>query len=349
MRIAMFAPYFAPPGGSLPNYYEYWQKTAAANSQIDFFVPTNLNVSGCKAYDNIHYICMTAEEFWERLQTLLDFPISHAYYKTAEYRPFFGIIFKEYIENYDYWGSTEFDIIYGDITKFTERYTEAGKDIIGRYGPFRLIKNTDKLRNMPFFELKGFDYPLTLEKAFSTSYCWYFDEIYGMNIRYHQAGIEVIPLDDDIADINKKYKYLARVGHEGKWGFTWDDGRLIGWNDRAEEREFLMAHFQKRKLSMESDVPSERFSILPNGIFNGKFDHKDIKAITPGTLRYTAGYYLKTYKTMKKDKDEGVEDTRRILEEIRDYNDRFNLDPDMSNLSALSKIYSKAKSILLWK
>ena len=171
MKIAMFAPYIAPPGGGLPDYYEYWQKSAAANSQVDFFVVTNLDVSKYIKYDNIHYILLTADEFWDKVQALFDFPIARSYYKSAEYRPLFGTIFLDYIKDYDYWGSTEFDMIYGDILSFLQPYLDKDADVIGQTGPFRLIKNSDRLRSIPFYEVRDFKHPLTLELAFSNAYC----------------------------------------------------------------------------------------------------------------------------------------------------------------------------------
>ena len=187
MKIAIFAPYFTKPGGTLPIWFEYWQKTASYNSGIDFFVPTNVDISQYKKYENIHFICMSAEEFWGKLDTILGFKVYRGYYKTTEYRVFFGILFKDVIQEYDYWGTSEFDVIYGDIMKYLRPYIESGEDVIGKDAHLRLIKNTDKLRNLPFEEAKGFEHPLNYEAAFSTEYCWYFVEG-GMNLRYQQAA-----------------------------------------------------------------------------------------------------------------------------------------------------------------
>lgn len=277
MKIAMFMPYFAADPKAVPVLYRTWQKSAAMNNEIDFFVVTNLAVEEHKEYGNIHYIFMSADDFWEKLQSILDFPISHSYYKTAEYRVFFGIIFKDILRGYDYWGTTDPDVIYGDIMKFISPYLEQDAEVIGRYSPFRLIKNTESLCNMPFYEVKGMEHPLTLKDAFSTDCCWYFDEIAGMNVRYHQAGVKFYVLDECIADIRVRNRYLSMGRREGKWGFTWTNGKLYGYDDSGHTVEFLCIHLQKRHMTIEGDLDgADTFCVVPNRILSGCSHSPDI-------------------------------------------------------------------------
>lgn len=60
------------------------------------------------------------------------------------------------------------------------------------------------------------EYPLSLEKAFSTNYCWYFGEVRGMGLRYHQAGLAITPLEDHMCDVDQKYKYFSCIRRKGK-------------------------------------------------------------------------------------------------------------------------------------
>lgn len=294
MKIALFAPYFAPPGGGLPNYFEYWQKSAAANSGIDFFVPTNVDIKRYKKYDNVHFICMTAEEFWDRLQKLFDFQISHGYYKTAEYRVVFGILFKDILSGYDYWGTTDPDVIYGDILKFIKPYLDNGKEVIGTTAPFCLIKNTDRLRYLAFESAKGIDHPLNIKDSFSSDFCWHFDEVRGMGLRFYQAGIKAVPLNSVMADIDQKYKYFHIFGQSGKWGFWWKNGELIGYNNNKQQKEYMFAHFQKRRLALNgNENDADEFCIIPNIIINGSTDI--LPNIEPNTFAYTMCNRIKTY------------------------------------------------------
>lgn len=317
MKIAMFAPYFGPDKNqSFSNYFEYWQKSAAANREIDFFIPTNLDFSRYRKYDNIHFIEMSAEVFWEKIQSILDFPISHDYYKTGEYRIFFGIIFSDIIQGYDYWGITEFDMIYGDILKFVGEYLERGVNVVGKTAPFRLIKNTYEMNHMPFWDLKEFEHPLTLEVAFSTDYTWYFSEIRGMNVRYYQAGIEIASIDHCFGDITSKYPNLTCYGMSGVWGFNWQDGHLYGYNDQSEKREFLAIHIQKRKMQVLSESPADKFCIVPDRIIN---DEINVPSIRKKPSLYTLKHYIKSYVNIYCTNRQLLPEAKYITLELLDY------------------------------
>lgn len=297
MKVAIFIPYFIPPSGGLPNYFEYWQKSAAANDKIDFFIPSNADSSQYTQYNNIHFITMGVNEFWDKIQDLLEFPIVRDYYKIGEYRPLCGLLFKDILNDYDYWGQSEFDLIYGDILKFIKRFLDRGEEVIGKWGHFRIIKNTDKLRMLPFENACQIKHPLNMKEAFSTKFCCHWDEILGMGLRYYQAGVNVVSLSSIIADINQYYKYFSIRKH-GKWGFSWHEGTLIGYNDKAERTDFLYAHFQKRILSVTNgDIPDSKFCIVPNRIVNG-YDHS--AEINSGTALYTLKTKINYYKKMMK-------------------------------------------------
>lgn len=345
MKIALFTPYFGPQGATLPNYYEYWQKSAAANQKIDFYIPTNLEVDGYKKYDNIHYIKMTAEEFWEKIQEILNFPISCDYYKTGEYRMFFGIIFKDLLKDYDYWGMTEFDMIYGDILSFIGQYLEDGADVIGETAPFRIIKNTDRLNHMPFADLKDFKYPLTLDRALGSKYCWYFSEIYGMNVRYFQAGIKIIHINDFYGDISSKYKYLECIGMKGMWGFGWKDGKLIGYNNLNDQKDFLAIHIQKRKIDIHDIYPTDEFCVIPNEIINGCSYNPHIKRLS---ILYTVKRVAYMYSKFYRENHRLGEEARLIKEELYEYCTANGLYPPKS-ANVILRMLRKIKRKVIWE
>lgn len=341
MKIAMFAPYFATQGGGLPNYYEYWQKAAAANSQIDFFIPTNLDVSNYKKYANIHYILMTADEFWDKVQGLFDFEISRSYYKSGEYRPLFAAIFKDYIKGYDYWGLTEFDVIYGDILGFIRPYIDNGVDVIGETGTLRFIKNTDKLRDIPFYPISGFKHPLTLEIAYSNCYCWYFDEEWGMGIRYYQNGIEPISVRSVYADTSPPRRtIMAASVMEGDLGIMWDNGKLFAYNDKGETKELIAAHFQKRKLSIDSVYPGEKFCVIPNRIINDCDPPMELHA---PTLLYSIRFYRDALKRVRPYVEVAAPEYRSISAELHKYCENVGIAPKRG---PLAKMYYALRRLL---
>lgn len=280
-KIAIMIPYFSSPDRGLPNYFEYWQKSAAANFDIDFFIPTNVDTTKYVKYNNIYFLKMDAETYWDRIQELLGNEIVKDYYKIGEFRPLCGLLFKEILKDYDYWGLSEFDLIYGNITKMLKPYFEAGKQVIGNLGHLRIIKNTDELRYMPLADAKDIAHPLNIKEMATTKYCCFWDEIRGMGLRYYQAGIDAVPLQSIYADIDQKYKYFSVLGRSGKWGFRWRNGVLIGYSDRNEEMEFLYVHFQKRRLTAPQGKVADKFCIVPNEILNDceHSDHINVNSI----------------------------------------------------------------------
>ena len=68
-------------------------------------------------------------------------------YKVCDYKPAFGIIFDDYLSEFDFWGHCDVDIIWGDIRKYTTEEILDKYDIFstrkGRMsGHFSLFRNT---------------------------------------------------------------------------------------------------------------------------------------------------------------------------------------------------------------
>ena len=316
LKVVLFAPWFVKGGNVLPNNYGYWLKSASLNPDFDFIIPTNVNFDKFPKYKNIQYLYMSDEEFWNKLDSLLGFKVVHGYYKTGEYRAVFGILFKDYILECDYWGLTEFDVVYGNLSKFINPYLEKSCEVIGRFDHLRLIKNEDSLRKLPLEDAKDIEHPLQIELAFSKIKCFYFDEQCGMGIRYYQAGIDVIALDNCIADIDQKYKFFSCRGKKGKWGFVWHKGSLIGVSTRGELCEFSYIHLQKRQVLSDNSKPGEVFCIVPNRIINNS---NDLKGLKVNTLIYTIVNRIKLYMKMSNEDRELSDLERQIIAETEKY------------------------------
>jgi hypothetical protein len=68
-------------------------------------------------------------------------------YKVCDYKPTFGIVFDDYLNDFDFWGHCDVDIIWGDIRKYTTEKILNKYDIFstrkGRIsGHFSLFRNT---------------------------------------------------------------------------------------------------------------------------------------------------------------------------------------------------------------
>jgi hypothetical protein len=74
-------------------------------------------------------------------------------YKVCDYRPAFGMLFDDYLNEFDFWGHCDVDIIWGDIRKYTTEEILDKYDIFstrkGRMsGHFSLFRNTPSINQL---------------------------------------------------------------------------------------------------------------------------------------------------------------------------------------------------------
>jgi len=74
-------------------------------------------------------------------------------YKVPDYRPAFGILFEEYLSEFDFWGHCDIDIIWGDIRKYVTPEILDKCDIFSTRkrtmsGHFSLFKNTHSVNRI---------------------------------------------------------------------------------------------------------------------------------------------------------------------------------------------------------
>jgi len=95
-------------------------------------------------------------------------------YKVCDFKPAFGKIFWEFINNYDFWGYGDIDLIYGDIRNFIthdllENYEVISPDFGFLPGHFSIIQNKPELIDL-------FLICDTYKKVFEDERCYCFDE-----------------------------------------------------------------------------------------------------------------------------------------------------------------------------
>jgi len=73
--------------------------------------------------------------------------------KPWDYRGALGVLFEEELKGYDYWGHTDFDCVYGDVSKWMSDDELKTYDIWSNHycyvcGPWTLYRNTEKINNL---------------------------------------------------------------------------------------------------------------------------------------------------------------------------------------------------------
>ena len=160
-------------------------------------------------------------------------------YKLVDLKPAYGELFQDYLKEFDYWGYTDLDVIYGDLARFFSPETLSSYDILSpsdrlQVGHLTLLRNTPHIcrlyRQCPdFLEIlcrethAGFD-----EKGFHQLV---------MHLA-EQRQLRVFMQDMKAEDI------ILRLSGRQRFLIVWYKGRLY---DFTAFRQICHFHFMESK------------------------------------------------------------------------------------------------------
>lgn len=143
--------------GSLPGYFPAWLKSAEANKDVDFLVFCDHEVKS--ASENIHIQKMSFEETIALCERKMHRKVNFANaYKFCDARLFFGIIYEDYLKDYDFWGYCDIDLVFGNIRHFITDELLNQYDRFFQYGHLCLYRNSQEMNHL--YELPGGIYSL---------------------------------------------------------------------------------------------------------------------------------------------------------------------------------------------
>jgi hypothetical protein len=288
-KIALIVPYF----GKLPPFFKVWEATALENDTVDFFVLTDDRTVACRR--NIHVISMTFGEFTQKVQEKFDFPVSlERPYKICDYKPAFGYIFQDLLQDYDWWGYCDVDLLLGNIRKF---FTD---DVLRKYdrcqtlGHLSIYRNCDQMNRL--FQTREDSYPgLNYDAVYSSEESMYFDETRGAYTKCLINGIHLFQesaFRDPLTDRRKFYHSVEKP--ETQYVVFWENGRLDCVYRDGRRTELLYAHFFRRKFLVEAPAGNlNSIKIIPGkAIVNAKVNQEDFAV--GETVFYRLKYHIKT-------------------------------------------------------
>jgi len=161
-RLAIIIPYLPDADGAptFPPYFDLFTTSAAGSAdKIDFlifhcFVPPSLMPNEDALPANVKLIDMNEDSkkcglsrlftrvtderqknnemkiTLEKLTGMLSTQIIDYPYILVEYKPAFGHIFADYIEDYSHWGYSDLDVVFGDVTRWIDDDEWNGYDIV---------------------------------------------------------------------------------------------------------------------------------------------------------------------------------------------------------------------------
>lgn len=265
MKICIIGVYF----GKFPNYFNLWLKSCKYNPTIDFLIFTDNKLENLPS--NVYVINITLQEMQCMAEDKLQMNISLGTpYKCCDYKPVYGIIFSDYCCKYDYWGHCDFDMIFGDIQSFIDKYELNKYDKFLPLGHLTLYRNTEECNFRYLITPKlGNSY----KHSFSIDQTTQFDEIGGINAIYNENGfpffkkrifadiswqwnrMKLAELYADSEDLNYKYQV-----------FYWKKGKIFReyiHHNIVKREEYIYIHIKKRKFEdMNNEIlSSDQFYI----------------------------------------------------------------------------------------
>jgi hypothetical protein len=167
--------------------------------------------------------------------------------KPCDYAPAYGIIFEDYLKGYDWWGYTNFDLVYGRLDKFiTEEmlntYDVISTDNVALNGALSMFRNNKYINNL--FKKKDGWVRLMSDKKYHN-----FDE-YGFNKNHYETGgfNGIVCQERFRGRLKSKYEWLqchdGMANHNPPKLSIGEDGSLICGDCRKEIATF---HFNRSR------------------------------------------------------------------------------------------------------
>lgn len=280
--ICLIAVYY----GELPFWMSAFYLTCKYNPQISWILVTDNKAPG-NLPANIQFIDLSLAELNHLINQKIDgkLKIEDSYaYKLCDYKPAYGLLFQDFIKDYDYWGHCDLDIVWGDVCRFLQQERFDNYDIFTSRkeqisGHFCLYKNT--LRVNSFFKEIPF-WVRQLKKRYR--YCG-IDEKYLSSLLRRKSNFPVIGglislfLYTNRPSLRVYWnKVLATAGvHQREMlsttgaSFVWKEGKTY----HIDGSELMYIHFHKIKKTMKMigfryEDNSSEFIIRADGFFTVK-------------------------------------------------------------------------------
>jgi hypothetical protein len=210
--------------------------------------------------ENITFVPFSLNEFCELASEKLSFPVSlspHFLYKLCDFKPAYGLIYEEYLNEYDFWGHCDVDIVWGQIRSFVndeildnyEIITSRPKRISGHFCLYKNYKIINKIfLSMPQTVSKlnvGDKYQGIDEEDLTMYLLWLHNPTILSKIKQFIFGKPYVPtIYWEKVLTTSGFMQRELYGQEDKY-FLWRNGRVYNG-----DTEMMYLHFHVLKNDM---------------------------------------------------------------------------------------------------
>lgn len=277
-KICIIGVYF----GRFNKYFSLWLKSCAHNPTIDFLIYTDA-VHPDVLPANVRFEYMTIPKFNELASRKLGIEVCiKRPYKCCDFKPMYGLIFEDDIRQYCYWGECDFDLIWGDLQSYFDKYNLFNYDKFSPLGHLSLYKNTYEVNRSFMLEgdnCGGWKHVVQSNENFA------FDEIPGIceifiknNLTFFKSKLfaDITPMYERFKISEYCYLDDNRIMNYNHQIFYWEDGKIyrsyIDDDMSVKREEFMYIHFRSRPNFVINDMLETCSSFL---ITNAGFIIKD--------------------------------------------------------------------------
>lgn len=280
-KCVLILPYF----GKFNNYFPLFLKSCGSNAEYDWLIFTD-----CKEqFDypiNVHVIETTLQKVKKLAEKKFGFDVClKNAYKFCDYKPAYGFLFEEYIDQYEYWGHCDCDLIFGKLGEFLNSLFELQYDKIFAAGHLTLYRN-DYENNRRF--MKEYNGHVLYREAFTTDSIYVLDEdMTESNVHrlFLKDGAKVFQTDMSM-NVSTTAHRIRRTYYDPdlhtfviepyrKSRYFWNNGHIIECNfdgNEVNRTEYLYIHLQMRTMHVKGDIQSSNIiEIMPDRFVERKY------------------------------------------------------------------------------
>ena len=259
--------------GNYPWYFPYFLHSCRYNPTIDFLIFTDNADAKLDLPSNVKIIPYLIEQFKADASKILGLKVAvESGYKLCDFKPAYGLIFSDWIKDYDFWGYCDVDVIFGNIRTFmTDELLNEYDIISARHdyltGCFALYRNNPYMREL-FKQSKDYQKVFTNPHNFCFDETNYAFEAFEKGLHYSQIQTEVESMTHVVRRLQEENKLKAYFEFQIVEGFAgnllWNKGQLI----YRREYEAMLYHLVRFKRKYSEPVDLQR--IVPDKFRIGK-------------------------------------------------------------------------------
>ncbi len=279
MDVRVIVNYFGKP----PQAFQLWLDSCGANRLLNWIFFTDIDMSKSHVPNNMQIVPCDFDWMRQRICASFEYPVKYDRpYDFCSFKPLLGTIFQKELVGADFWGWSDLDMLYGDLSPVITMAKD-GYDKIMPGGHFSIIRNSGELnrfirdhqctRNAIAAELDGprlpcydeVDFPFTVMKDYGAKLENDIIPFVHLNPRCGHFKLDGCVATTRLLGLGE--------GEPCPLVLTWCDGHLKGYfalpNRTVHSLELAYVHFFKRdikeKIGRLANDGTE-YLILPEGI-----------------------------------------------------------------------------------